>query len=126
MSGLARHFAARAGAHERRADAFDRWVGRRELAAGAHRLAGAGWRVLAAALGYREPVPSGLELHAAQVLSGATVTPCATGHQWPASVVVWIPAAGDVLGAGISQAVHVCGDCADALLAAGVIVRGAQ
>lgn len=116
---------SRAAAHERHADALDRWVRRRSLRADVHRLSGAGWRFLASALGHREAEPSGLELQAAQVLSGVSVTPCATGHQWPASVVVRVPA-GDVLGRRVSQVVNVCGDCADALLAAGIIERGAE
>jgi hypothetical protein len=122
-------YVARAQAWGRRADAFERWEPstlRRDAALLRARAAEAWWLFAASALGYRAAPPSGLELPAAAVLShGVAVTQCATGHEWPASVTV-------TLHRGLYGATprnlrvpsfDVCGDCALALLDAGLAER---
>lgn len=114
----------RAAAHDRYAEGVARWTTSRRMALRGlwHSLAADVLDLAASALGYRRADPAGLELHAAQVLHGAAVTQCETGHEWPATVRACVEAT--VRGVRVPTWHDVCGDCALALLDAGLMYGG--
>lgn len=115
---VAARILARAARHGRCADALVRWAPGRF----AVRLAvlDTKWRVLsllASALGWRLADPGGLELAARDVLAGAAVAKCESGHDWPADVIVEV-----ITGSGgHAQPASICSDCALTLLDAGLL-----
>ena len=116
MTGVADRLAARAAAHYRYYEARQRWAPDRiHWRVFKYTAAGAVEAFTAWVLGWRPTAPAGLEAPAGAVLSGVSVTPCETGHQWPASVTVVISDGGPE-----GRVVHVCADCACALQDAGV------
>lgn len=120
---VAQRLLERAAANHRYVDARRRWApGRLHWRAFTHTAAGAVEAFAASALGYRAADPAGLELPAGLVLHGAQVTQCETGHEWPATVRACVEAS--VRSVRVPTWHDVCGDCALALLDAGVMYGG--